>query len=507
MPSHYHSWSTDFADKVEETGRKGVEKLKEWSKEDDTTWTDDALRAGGSALKIVGHAANLPVAKQALQILGAGGWAGGKVGGKIAESLKIDPRLGRWTGGAIGDAVSGGLIAKGAKISKTALQIRKLNKSGAGLEAFHAVQLGKNKGFAFASGPKNALKTQATMSDALTINKKGRKLLDKIEKHVDYKAQPLSKKLQMTDDMLIDKPITYKGKKYKTLQSKLPDDKDALNWKTSRIDTSDFDKLDATTKKTVIRRNKDIGKYESKIQDFNKRLSELDANWKNDPYYMRTKGIHAGIPRDKSKIRDMIIGKRKDNFRRIQDMKARSLEETVDKFTSSKTPGKGFERHHIAGLKWAEPFFEGLNATEANELRKFAAKHNVYFGNDLKNKIDLHYKIHQSGGRNIKGEALDIHLWLNDVGFNQTNLNLKGANLTTKKAAMAKLVDQVFREKMKLVDLQLMDIKDLKSTMTPAQWKKYQKNVKIAGKPEDMLTINTAKAQMQQDIRKQLKIK
>ena len=145
MPSLYHSWSTDFADKVEDTGRKGIEKLKEWSKEDDTTWTDDALRAGGSALKIAGHAANLPVAKQALKILGAGGWAGGKVGGKIAESLKIDPRLGRWTGGAIGDAVSGGLIAKGAKISRATRALQKLDpvtagnilKKGPGASAVH----------------------------------------------------------------------------------------------------------------------------------------------------------------------------------------------------------------------------------------------------------------------------------------------------------------------------------------------------------------------------------
>lgn len=185
MPGHYHSWSTKAADKIEDTGRHVVKKLQKWSKDDPSTWTDDALRIGGKALQGVGKVASLPGIKHGLSVLGAGGWAGGKVGGKVAEKLKIDPRLGRWVGGAAGDVLTGGAITKAGKVGRTALQIRKLNKKGAGLETLHALQAGKKSGYTFASGPKGAVKTQATMRDALTANKKSRKLLSQVEEHVD----------------------------------------------------------------------------------------------------------------------------------------------------------------------------------------------------------------------------------------------------------------------------------------------------------------------------------
>ena len=172
---------TAFADKVEKgvtyaaTGL--VNNLQKWSKPQEGIH-DDVLRFGG---KVFSH----KLTQNVLKIAGAAGEAGGYVGSNAAKFLNVDPRIGGAIGSFAADAALGFGVGKAAKIGKTALQIRKLKKAGAGLEAFHAVQIGKNKGFAFASGPKGALKTQATMSDALTINKKGRKLLDKIEKHVD----------------------------------------------------------------------------------------------------------------------------------------------------------------------------------------------------------------------------------------------------------------------------------------------------------------------------------
>lgn len=198
MPGHYHSWSTKTADKIEDTGRHVVKKLQKWSKDDPSTWTDDALRIGGKALQGAGKVASLPGIKHGLSVLGAGGWVGGKVGGKVAEKLKIDPRLGRWVGGAAGDLVSvGGVAKKALQISKTAKTINKLNKAGAGLEALHITKnynrLGK-KGYAFASGPKGALKTQADWRDAITVSPKGRELLaDKADYIIPDQIQSINK--------------------------------------------------------------------------------------------------------------------------------------------------------------------------------------------------------------------------------------------------------------------------------------------------------------------------
>ena len=198
MSDKYYGWSTALADNIESAGTQTVEKLKEWSQDDPSTWTDDALRLGGRALQGVGTVASLPGIKQGLSVLGVGGWAGGKVGGKIAEQLKIDPRLGRWIGGTAGDFISvGGVAKKAAQVSKTAKTIGKLNKAGAGLEALHITKnynrLGK-KGYAFASGPEGALKTQANWRDAITVSPKGRELLaDKADYIIPDQIQSINK--------------------------------------------------------------------------------------------------------------------------------------------------------------------------------------------------------------------------------------------------------------------------------------------------------------------------
>ena len=115
-----------FADKVEDVGRGVVSHFQEASK-DQEGWYDDALRLAGGGLKNVAWLAERPGIKQGLQVLGAGGWAGGKLGEAAAQRLGIDPRLGKWTGGFAGDAVTGGLIKKGAQIAKTTKQLSKLS--------------------------------------------------------------------------------------------------------------------------------------------------------------------------------------------------------------------------------------------------------------------------------------------------------------------------------------------------------------------------------------------
>ena len=408
------------------------------------------------------------------KLIQGGSWVGHNVFGldkRLADAVAISAEM----------TLGGGVVTKGSKILKSAKQIRKLNKAGATLEALDAVNLSKGKVRAFASGTEDVLKTQAKATDALFLNEKSRQALNRFSKELDAIKSPY------------DNP----------------------NWTTSRISTSDFDKLDVNFKETVVDRNIRIGKYEAKVQDFNKRLLNLETdNWIKDPYYMRTSGSKAGIPRTKEGIKKMIIGKRKEQFRSIQDMKSRDLLEKYDTMFSKKNPTyfSGAERHHLAGLSWAEPFFDGLNATDAQALRTFAAKHNIYFGNDLRNRIDIHKRIHQGSGRNLAGHPIDIHTWLNDVGYNHKNLEfLKGASIEVRQAAMSKMIDQINRQKFKLVELQLMDVKDLRKSLTPEQFKKYQSAQKVikkkGGKAEDMLTINLAKSDMQSDLRKKLKIK
>ena len=114
------------ADWIEDRGTDIVTGLQAAS-QDQEGWHDDALRLAGGGLKNLAWLAERPGIKQGLQVLGAGGWAGGKLGEAAAQRLGIDPRLGKWTGGLAGDAVTGGLIKKGAQVAKTARQLDKLS--------------------------------------------------------------------------------------------------------------------------------------------------------------------------------------------------------------------------------------------------------------------------------------------------------------------------------------------------------------------------------------------
>jgi len=198
-----------FADKVEDVGRGVVSHFQEASK-DQEGWYDDALRLAGGGLKNVAWLAERPGIKQGLQVLGAGGWAGGKLGEAAAQRLGIDPRLGKWTGGFAGDAVTGGLIKKGVQIAKTTKQLSKLSPlesgrlvTGGGFGAAPVgprTKLGKIKAAAtMDKGTREAVEQAAKQSifdkapDQLTnIVKSGKDVGKELAKSPNYKA--LSKK-------------------------------------------------------------------------------------------------------------------------------------------------------------------------------------------------------------------------------------------------------------------------------------------------------------------------
>ena len=107
---------TRFADWVEDRGRAAVGYLQRAS-QDQEGWHDDVLRGAGSVLSGAGAVMNAPGIKQAMQVLDAGSHYGGKLGGHLAKSVGIDPRIGGFAGNLVGDAVTGGFVRKAPKIA------------------------------------------------------------------------------------------------------------------------------------------------------------------------------------------------------------------------------------------------------------------------------------------------------------------------------------------------------------------------------------------------------
>ena len=107
---------TRFADWVEDRGRDAVGYLQRAS-QDQEGWHDDVLRGAGSVLSGAGAVMNTPGIKQAMQVLDAGSHYGGKLGGHLAKSVGIDPRIGGFAGNLVGDAVTGGFVRKAPKIA------------------------------------------------------------------------------------------------------------------------------------------------------------------------------------------------------------------------------------------------------------------------------------------------------------------------------------------------------------------------------------------------------
>jgi len=107
---------TRFADWVEDRGRDAVGYLQRAS-QDQEGIGDDILRGAGSVLQGAGAVMNAPGIKQAMQVLDAGSHYGGKLGGHLAKSVGIDPRIGGLAGNLVGDAVTGGFVRKAPKIA------------------------------------------------------------------------------------------------------------------------------------------------------------------------------------------------------------------------------------------------------------------------------------------------------------------------------------------------------------------------------------------------------
>lgn len=106
---------SEFADKIEDLGRKAVSGIQQAS-QDQEGIGDDILRAGGKVLQGVGKIAETPGIKEGLQLLDMPFHYGSKIAGGVAESMGVDPRLGEW-------AVRAGEVATGVGALKKAPKV------------------------------------------------------------------------------------------------------------------------------------------------------------------------------------------------------------------------------------------------------------------------------------------------------------------------------------------------------------------------------------------------
>ena len=118
---------TRGADAAQKWLTDNAKKAGEWYKDasaDQAGIGDDMLRLLGGGAKNVGIASQLPGIKQGLQVLGAAGYYGGIVGGKAAEAVGIDPRIGGFAGNVIGELAFGGAVVKAGKVARATKALR-----------------------------------------------------------------------------------------------------------------------------------------------------------------------------------------------------------------------------------------------------------------------------------------------------------------------------------------------------------------------------------------------
>jgi hypothetical protein len=161
-------WVDDRIEEGKQLVTGAVEQVKAWSADDPDTWTDDALRWVGGAIKSTGNwwqeatADQEGIGDDALRLLGggvkntmkvldAGSYYGGVVGGNIAQMIGFDSRIGGAIGNVVGDVALGGAFAKAGQVAKTTQRIKNLKRMGiTDLQLDHIMRADKGLGYGFA---------------------------------------------------------------------------------------------------------------------------------------------------------------------------------------------------------------------------------------------------------------------------------------------------------------------------------------------------------------------
>ena len=191
-------WVDDRQEEFKQFAASAVNQVKAWSLDDPDTWTDDALRWAGGAIRGTGNWWQEATAEQegvgddvlraiggtvglGMRVLDAGSYYGGKLGGSIAEMIGVDARIGGFTGNIAGDLLAGGVFTKAAKTVKMGNQLQRLRALGAVDYEIDGIVKG---GYAMAhmvDSPAAITRTQDYLT-ALKHGTKGKAKLNKLEK-------------------------------------------------------------------------------------------------------------------------------------------------------------------------------------------------------------------------------------------------------------------------------------------------------------------------------------
>ena len=136
-----------------------------------------------------------------MQVLDAGSYYGGKLGGNIARMVGVDPRLGGFAGNILGDVAAGGVIKRAVTIGKTAQTLKHLQKTNplAAMQADHILKAGKGQGYAFAYAGEGFEQARPGLMDAVTASGKTHKKVAKVRKA--SKLDDLARRWQQADNL------------------------------------------------------------------------------------------------------------------------------------------------------------------------------------------------------------------------------------------------------------------------------------------------------------------
>ena len=132
-----------FADSIEKGAGDAVKGVMDWwerSSADQEGIGDDLLRLVAGGVKNTTKAWQDATAEQegitddilrgvgwtagkGMQVLDAGSYYGGQIGGKLASAVGVDARIGGAAGNIIGDVLAGGAVAKGTKIASRSAKL------------------------------------------------------------------------------------------------------------------------------------------------------------------------------------------------------------------------------------------------------------------------------------------------------------------------------------------------------------------------------------------------
>ena len=366
-----------LADSIEQGAADAVQGVANWyqrASADQAGYGDDLLRLLAGGVRNTTDAWKAATAEQegigddilrgvgwtvgkGMQVLDAGSYYGGKLGGNIARVVGVDPRIGGALGNVGGDLLAGGVVKKAFQVGKLTNQMKRLQKAGYGLEVEHAFQIGKNKGYALAFGDADT-RTRGII-DALTANKKTRQLINNTEAGAE-----LQQLISVHQSILRDVPETLiEGRKVKV-------------WPGSEEDL-------ITSARRMIQLKEQLG-----IPSAKSYVDELGAFVK-DGYLARITGGQKGSPG---------IGEfqsRKNTvLRRIKE-ESWPVDEDTARRTIARAAGAP-EKHHFRVLESSKPFSQVRNsageyvARDPKQLERVAKRlqaDDIFVGNQDRNEL------------------------------------------------------------------------------------------------------------------------